>query len=126
MIARSYDSEETRLIYARPYGVWTTADGCKVLFDREYRPMLQLRPGGTVEPADPREWVPWVKQDHYYVDVCRDETAARRRAREKARAELCAAILEAWEVGKPLAGPYAQMWDRATGEITGPSPRAWP
>ncbi len=118
--------ESDRLIYARPYGVWTTADGRKVLFSRGYIPILQLRPGGTVEPADPREWVPWVKQDHYYVDVCRDETAAKRRARERARAELCREILRSWEAGRPLAGPCAQSWDRVAGAITGPSPEAWP
>jgi hypothetical protein len=54
-----------------PYGKWTCADGRKVLFNRDYTPILQRLPDGRVTPADPTEWVPWITQEWFYEDVPR-------------------------------------------------------
>jgi hypothetical protein len=51
-----------------PYGKGTCADGREVLFDRDYVPIWQRMPRQLAEPADPYEWVPWVKQDWFFND----------------------------------------------------------
>jgi hypothetical protein len=51
-----------------PYGQWTTAEGREILFNRDYCPILQRWPGEYAFPADPTEWVPWVKQKWFYND----------------------------------------------------------
>jgi len=51
-----------------PYGLWTCADGRQVLFDRNYKPLFQRTPDGTVSVADPDEWVPFVAQAWFYQD----------------------------------------------------------
>jgi hypothetical protein len=51
-----------------PYGSWTCADGREVAFNRDYTPILTRFPGGACAPADPTEWVPWVKQLWLYRD----------------------------------------------------------
>ena len=51
-----------------PYGIWTRADGRKVLFNRRYTPMWERMPGRPSKRANPDERVPWVKQDHYFDD----------------------------------------------------------
>ena len=51
-----------------PYGKWTTEDGREVLFNRDYMPIWQRLPDGTVSVADKDEWVPWVRQDQFYHD----------------------------------------------------------
>lgn len=51
-----------------PYGKWTCADGREVLFNRDYKPIWQRRPGHAAEPADRQEWVPFERQEWYYQD----------------------------------------------------------
>ncbi|TAK49866.1 MAG: hypothetical protein EPO23_01160 [Xanthobacteraceae bacterium] len=36
-----------------PYGYWTEADGSRVLFSRDYKPMWRLRDGHPIERLDP-------------------------------------------------------------------------
>jgi hypothetical protein len=72
-----------------PYGAWTCADGREVLFDRRYRPVLQRWPGTRAAPADPTEWVPFVRQTWLYDDAT--PRAHRAIAIASARAEWCAA-----------------------------------
>src|SRR6516164_1125725 len=49
-----------------PYGIWTCADGREVIFNREYWPILERRPGEKARPADPNEWIPWKEQDYFF------------------------------------------------------------
>ena len=51
-----------------PYGKWTCVDGREVIFNREYWPILERYPGKKAKPADPYEWVCWIKQEHYFDD----------------------------------------------------------
>ena len=36
-----------------PYGYWTEADGARVIFSRDYKPMWRLRAGQPIERVDP-------------------------------------------------------------------------
>jgi hypothetical protein len=77
-----------------PYGWWTCADGRQVIFNRQYWPILERRPGEPPKPADPCEAVAWRTQEYIWVDAT--FTAA----------ELCArvnAVLRAW--GLPTLPP---------------------
>jgi hypothetical protein len=50
------------------YGKWTSADGRQVLFNRDYKPIWHRLPDGRVEPTDPEEWVPHVKEEWFHDD----------------------------------------------------------
>jgi len=54
--------------HMRPYGVWTCADGREVLFNRDYTPILERRPGQPVRVANPHEWVFWIHQTWFFND----------------------------------------------------------
>jgi hypothetical protein len=45
-----------------PYGKWTCPDGREVLFNRDYKPILERMPGQPAKPADPTEWVDNIQQ----------------------------------------------------------------
>jgi hypothetical protein len=49
-----------------PYGMWTCADGRRVLFNRDYVPIYERRPGKLGRIADHDEYVPWVRQEWFY------------------------------------------------------------
>jgi hypothetical protein len=51
-----------------PYGKWKCADGTEVLFNRDYRPIWKRHPNGTVEAADPDEWVKFTSQEYLFGD----------------------------------------------------------
>ena len=51
-----------------PYGVWRCADGREVLFNREYRPIWERLPDGTVRAADPCEWVRFIVNHRWFFD----------------------------------------------------------
>lgn len=51
-----------------PYGVWTCADGRQVIFNRDYLPIWERRPGELAKEADPTEWVPWTDQVWFFND----------------------------------------------------------
>jgi hypothetical protein len=54
--------------FKRPYGVWTCADGREVMFNREYAPILERRPGQPVRAANPNEWIWWIDQTWLFND----------------------------------------------------------
>ena len=78
-----------RLRHRLPYGKWTCADGREVLFNRNYKPIWQRRPGQPAEAADPAERVRFERQEWFYSDVnqpWRNVEADRR----------CNAMLSSW------------------------------
>ncbi len=50
------------------YGVWTEADGTRVLFSRDYFPLWRVSPHGDVVADDPWRWVPFVEQGWFWDD----------------------------------------------------------
>jgi hypothetical protein len=64
MTAMSYREFRLRC----PYGKWTCADGREVLFNRQYWPILERRPGEKPKPANPSERIPWKQQDYFFDD----------------------------------------------------------
>jgi hypothetical protein len=60
-----------------PYGMWTCADGREILFNRNYRPIWQRLPEGTVQHADSNEWVDWTEQGWFDLGSMRYEKTAR-------------------------------------------------
>lgn len=63
-----------------PYGIWTCEDGREVLFNRFYEPIWQRPPDGMPQPADPKEWVSFVKQEWFYSDTTRLKAKAGKNA----------------------------------------------
>lgn len=54
-----------------PYGIWTTKEGTKVLFNRKYQPIWVKYPSGQIAKPDPNWWVrDIVTQEYYYDDGC--------------------------------------------------------
>lgn len=52
------------------YGLWRCSDGRRIVFDREYHPIIQVLADGTIEPADPSEWVDGIiEQSWFYCGV---------------------------------------------------------
>ena len=49
-----------------PYGCWTESDGSGVIFDRCYRPICRVRPGGKVEIVPPDEFIRYKKQRWFH------------------------------------------------------------
>jgi hypothetical protein len=76
-----------------PYGKWTCADGREVLFNRSYDPIWQRYPDVAVEPADPDEWVPFVKQRWFWLEHVAYSFQTRR--------ELAVAALSEWGIALP-------------------------
>ncbi len=81
-----------------PYGMFTCADGRDVLFDRNYKPMLQ-RINGVVTAANPDEWIDWTLQRFYFDDVDPPWLSAATRAR-------CEAVLSEWRGGLKADAPW--------------------
>lgn len=40
-----------------PYGEWTEADGSRVIFDRDYRPICRIKPDGQLEIVPTDEFI---------------------------------------------------------------------
>jgi hypothetical protein len=51
-----------------PYGAWRCADGREVLYNRNYQPIWERLPDGTVRPADPSEWVRDIVEHRWFWD----------------------------------------------------------
>lgn len=49
-----------------PYGKWVCDDGREVLFNRDYQPIYERRPGRASREADSREWVEDIKQTEFF------------------------------------------------------------
>jgi hypothetical protein len=80
-----------RLRHQLPYGKWTYADGREVLFNRNYKPIWQRRPGQAAEAADPEERVPFERQKWFYTDVNQPW-------RNAETDRLCNVILSSWNL----------------------------
>lgn len=52
-----------------PYGVWTEANGSKVLFSRDYYPLWRISADGGVSPEDPWLWISFVNQEWFWDDA---------------------------------------------------------
>ncbi len=52
-----------------PYGYWTEADGARVVFSRDYKPMWRLRAGKPVERVDPWLWIRFTKETHLWENA---------------------------------------------------------
>lgn len=106
-----------------PYGKWTCGDGREVIFNREYWPILERRPGEKAKPANPNEWVSWLTQEHYFEDA----TCPWGRYGSKDTLARCNQVLEEWgfpALPKPSRGslmkhahrinPYAPLaqWEK--------------
>jgi hypothetical protein len=112
-----------------PYGKWTCADGREVLFNRQYWPILERRPGEKAKPANPSEWVRWTSQDYFFDDA----NSPWDRRRWKVAADTlarCNRVLAEWGFPPlpkptpqkvftdlrdvPRVNPYAEAWPNDT------------
>lgn len=92
-----------------PYGRWTCADGREVLFNRQYWPILERRPGEQARPANPGEWIEHIVTHDYFFD---DWTSPWRHPWNKRRAETLATVNQVLiEWGFPALGkpPKAKL-----------------
>lgn len=62
------ETEVDAWFFSFPYGKWTCADGREVLFNRDYCPIWQRRPGQPARPAYPFEWVNNIVECEMYFD----------------------------------------------------------
>ncbi len=80
--------------YRLPYGMWTCSDGREVLFNRDYEPIWERRPGEVARPADRGKQPARVGQQMFYSDSTapwRDKESLRR----------CERVLADWGVTAP-------------------------
>jgi hypothetical protein len=90
---------------------------------RQYWPILERRPGESVKPADPKEWIRWTEQDYYFEDASSPWLPRRRKVAADSLAR-CNRVLAEWGypplpkpaptkvfaldlTGQPRANPYA-------------------
>jgi hypothetical protein len=109
-----------------PYGVWTCADGREVIFNRDYWPILERRPGENAKPANPNEWIGGIRERDYFFD---DGNCPWDRRQRRAAADTlarCNRVLAAWGFptlpkptppkafgnlrDEPRVNPYAEAW----------------
>jgi hypothetical protein len=105
-----------------PYGKWTCADGREVLFNRQYWPILERRPGEPVRVARPGEWVRWRTQDHFFDDgdsPWRGDDHHRFRPRSIAALDRVNAVLAEWGLSPLPPPPKSEPWKTEPS----PSPR---
>ena len=110
-----------------PYGKWTCADGREVLFNRQYWPILERRPGEKAKPANPNEWVHWKEQDYFFED---GNSPWQRRKRSVAAHTLarCNRVLAEWGFpALPKPSPLKAFGGNLTDEPRiNPYGEAWP
>lgn len=78
--ARYADIE--KMVSQLPYGMWVCADGRVVIFNRNYSPIWERLPDGTVQRANPHEWIKWTRQSWFDLGSARYERDARERLRK--------------------------------------------
>ena len=94
-----------------PYGYWRDATGRLVVFNRRYRPLWQRLPDGTIERANPYEWIKFVEQRWFNYTDARYAKTARDRLRKIlqeffAGGNLAAhTIVTEWEFDRPEVWP---------------------
>jgi hypothetical protein len=81
--------------YRLPYGCWRCGDGREILFNREYRPIWERRPGQRTRRADLDEWVEdIVLTRHFFTDHSPPWISP-------ATARRCEAVLRAYGAPEP-------------------------
>lgn len=102
LLARSYIPDEPRrptladiekMLATLPYGCWVCVDGRVVLFNRNYSPIWERLPDGTVQRANPQEWIDWTDQFWFGLGSARYEKSSREAYRQ---------VLRDFFAGKPL------------------------
>jgi len=94
------------------YGLWTCADGREILFDRNYCPIWQRRPGQKVEAADPHERVRWKKEERLYNDGTPFEE----------RKKIAEKVLRDWQVGRATPRDYRNILQKHIDALAKPEP----
>ena len=61
-------SREEFVRWQLPYGCYHCADEREVLFDRDYAPLCERRPGEAPKLANPCEWINFEWQENFYDD----------------------------------------------------------
>ena len=98
-----FSSRGVFIRWMMPYGQWTCADGREVLFDRDYVPICERRPGQTPRRSNPKERIKWEAQDWLYEDAEGFSEAKKLRV-AKAKLETWGMLEEVWrEVSMLLA-----------------------
>jgi hypothetical protein len=82
-----------QMLEVLPYGRYVASDGREILFNRSYRPIWERLPDGTVQRANPHEWVDWTEQGWFGCGSMRYEKSAREAYRK---------VLRDFLDGKPL------------------------
>ena len=72
-----------------PYGQYCRQDGSRVLFNRDYEPLVEIGPEGERRPCDPHEHVQFDSQEWFYGD----EGVLAMPWRDSASLECCVGIL---------------------------------
>ena len=99
-----------------PYGQWTCADGREVIFNREYWPILERRPGEKAEPANPSEWIYGIRERDYFFDDANPPWDRRRRRVAADSLARCNRVLTEWGF-PPLSKPTpAKAFSNLRGE----------
>jgi hypothetical protein len=89
--ARQFVADEPRratyaavdaMIGELPYGYFRDANGREIIFNRRYRLLWQRLPDGTIERANPHEWIDWIEQSWFDADRIRYERSTREALRE--------------------------------------------
>jgi hypothetical protein len=78
-----------------PYGLWSCTDGREVIFNRDYWPILERRPGEKAKPANPNEWIWGIRAHDYFFDDANPPWGRRRRVAADTLAR-CNRVLAAW------------------------------
>ena len=60
------------------YGIWTEADGARVLFSRDYMPLWRLRGDRRPQRLSPVEWIHYTDQEWFWEDSMAPWRDARR------------------------------------------------
>lgn len=79
-----------------PYGMWTTADGREVLFNRKYAAIWQRDASGVVTPADPTLVLERIAATRWFYDGYASPPWANAATRRR-----CLAILAEWGIAPP-------------------------
>jgi hypothetical protein len=82
-----------QMLETLPYGRYVASDGREILFNRSYHPIWERLPDGTVQRADPGEWIDWIRQGWFGCGSMRYEKSAREAYRK---------VLRDFLDGKPL------------------------
>jgi hypothetical protein len=109
-----------------PYGKWKCADGREVIFNRDYWPILERRPGEKAKPANPNEWIRGIRERDYFFDDANPPWDRRRRKAAADTLARCNRVLIAWGFpplpkptppkafgnlrDEPRVNPYGRAW----------------